>query len=269
MAIDYMIDTTCIPRDTFTLPEMLQLLKDKQRAEQVIEAHRREGDESPPDAINFEVARRDAGGFEHIHVMVASDAIARVDQLAPIIAAYDTCQDFKLGSFHDCFGALNYPISNKAELWLLEQLPGVEDPVLFLMLMRTVQEFGYTGQQTRDIRDQVGVFFQNPDTFARRYAEMDVTTDVVFEMMFLLGPIQPAHGVMLLFFFNAIPRDAITPEAFKALWENTLSPTEFIEQYPFLHQIQDEDEASIRDMKHFLWALYRAYVMHAQVLLDV
>lgn len=269
MAIDYMIDAPCIPRDTFTLLEMLGLMKDKARAEQVVAMYRSQNDLRPVEEIGFEVSRLDADGNEFSQVMIASDAFERFKQLDAVAAAYDACTAFKMGGFLDNFGAINYPIGNRAEIWLLEQLPGVEDPLLFLMLMRTVQEFGYTGDETRRIRDQVGVYFQNPDTLARRYTEMDVTTDILFEMTFLLGHLQPAHAVMLLFFYNAIPRDSITPEQMSALWHHQMSSTEFIEQFPFLHQISEQDEDSVLDMKRFLWALYRAYALNVPLLLDV
>ncbi|PJF40595.1 MAG: hypothetical protein CUN55_12505, partial [Phototrophicales bacterium] len=105
---------------------------------------------------------------------------------------------------------------------------------------------------------------------ARRYSEMDVTTDVLFEMTFLLGPLQPPHAVMLLFFFNAIPRHDVTPEQMKQLWQHDLTAAEFIEQFPFLHQISDDEEDdSVKEMKRFLWAIYRAYALNVPVLLDV
>ncbi len=269
MAIDYIIDSPCIPRDTFTLLEMLQLLKDKARAEQVINLYQQRNDPRPLEEIGFEVSRFDADGHEFSQTILATDAFERVKQLDDVMAAYDACAHFKIGDFLDNFGAINYPIGNRGEIWLLEQLPGAEDPLLFLMLMRTVQEFGYTGNETRRIRDMVGTYFENADTLARRYSEMDVTTDILFEMTFLLGPLQPAHAVMLLFFYNAIPRSDVTPQQMSALWQHDLSAAEFIEQFPFLHQFSDHDEESVRDMKRFLWALYRAYTLNVPLLLDV
>src|SRR5690606_18251401 len=109
------------------------------------------------------------------------DEAAILDEFAPHCVG---CPANLAGKAYGCVGYINYPISNEAEIWLLEQLPDVRDPMLFIMLIRGIQEIGYSGQEARRLRNEVGMFFQNPDTLARRYTEMNVTTDILFEMTF-------------------------------------------------------------------------------------
>lgn len=269
MGIDYVINYPCLPKDALTTEGIVERIKNRDRAEQVVNLYRQQGDHRPVNEIGFEVTYRAADGSDQTKLVVASDLIDHAAVLSDFQAECIGCPANRTEQPFGCFGYLNYPIANEAEIWLLEQLPSESDPVLFLMLMRGISEFGYTGETARTLRDQVGVYFANPDTLARRYAEMDVTTDVVFEMTFQLGPIQPGHAMMLLLFYNAISRDAIDPQSIMALTRRELSADEFMERYPFTHEINLNDHPSIIDFKRFLKALYLAYVLNVELLLDI
>jgi hypothetical protein len=75
--------------------------------------------------------------------------------------------------------------------------------------------------------------------------------------------------MMLLLFYNAIPRDAIDPQSIIALTRRELSADEFMEQYPFFHEINLDDHPSIIDFKRFLKALYIAYALNVELPLDI
>lgn len=269
MGIDYIVDTPCIPRNKLALSEISQRLKEREQAKKVIQWYRDNNDNRPISDIGFEVTRRAADGTEITDTVIAQDAIDRSAILDELARDYHECDTLEFASFYECFGSITYPIENNTEIWLLEQLPGVDSPILFLMLMRGVQEFGYTGHEARKLRDNVGVFFQNPDTLARRYAEMDVTTDVLFEMTFQLGPIQPAHGAMLLLFYNAIPRIGFDPDTFMQLTRGEMPTERLLEDFPFRHEISIDDSQSLRDMKQFLRALYHGLLLGVPVQLDI
>lgn len=269
MGIDYVINYPCLPKDALTTEGIVERLKNRDRAEQVVQLYRQQGDHRPISEIGFEVTYRAADGSDHTKLVIAGDLIDQATVLDDFQAECDGCPANRTGQPFGCIGYINYPIANEAEIWLLEQLPSENDPVLFLMLMRGITEFGYTGESARTLRDQVGVYFANPDTLARRYAEMDVTTDVLFEMTFQLGPIQPGHAMMLLLFYRAIPRDAIDPQSIIDLTRHELSPDEFMEQYPFSYEINSSDHPSIIDLKRLLKGLYFAYALNVEVLLDI
>jgi hypothetical protein len=269
MGIDYIVDAPCIPRDTLSLAEIAQRFKEREQAKSVVKWYRDNDDARSLSEIGFEVTRRTPDGAEETELRIAQDALDRAAVLDDIARQYAECDTLKFASFYECFGSINYPIENDTEIWLLEQLPGVESPILFLMLMRGVQEFGYTGEAARALRDNVGVYFQNPDTLARRYAEMDVTTDVLFEMTFQLGPIQPAHGAMLLLFYNAIPRIGFDPDTFMQLTRGQMTAERLLADFPFRHSISPEDSDSLQDIKQFLRALYHGLLLNTPILLDI
>ena len=269
MGIDYVIHSSCLPQEQTELNDLLRRLKDRERAIEVIRWYRDNNDERPPSEIGFEVTRRTADGDAETELMIAQHTLDEAKVLDEIAQKFSECSDAETLQFYDCFGSINYPLQNRGEIWLLEQLPGIESPVMFLMLVRGVQEFGYTGDAARELRNNVGVYFQNPDTLARRYSEMDVTTDVMFEMMFQLGPIQPAHGAMLMLFFNAIPRDSMSPDQIMALTKGQITPEAMLKDFPFQQAIQDGDSETIKDYKRFFKALYHAYLLKVPVLLDL
>lgn len=269
MGIDYMIHYPCVPKDTLGTDGILERLKNRERAEQVIQMYRNAGDNRSDSKIGFELTRRSANGDQYSEVVVAADLLQEAAILDEFAHHCQGCPANLTGKAYGCVGYINYPITTKGEVWLLEQLPSVADPILFIMLVRGIQEIGYSGQEARRLRDEPGVYFQNVDTLARRYTEMDVTADILFEMTFQLGPIQPPHAAMLLLFYHAIPRDDIDPGRIMALTRHELSPDQFQAQYPFLHEIKAEDDSSTQDLKRFLKALYVAYQLNVPVLLDV
>ncbi len=269
MAIDTIIDYSCDPKDALTTEGILKRLKDRHRALQIVQMYRDEGDERPLSEIGFEVTRRSADGTEETALVIASDLLAEAAVLDEWAGHCTYCPANLTDSPYGCVGYVNYPILRQSEIWWLEQLPTFAQPVLFLMLIRGVQEFGYTGQSARELRDRVGVYFENPDTLARRYAQIDVTADVLFEMTFQLGPIQPSHGVLLLLFYHAIPRDNLDPAEVMALTRQEIDPQNFAKQYPFLHQGEPDEDPSIKDLKRFMQALYVAYQLNVALLLDI
>ncbi|MCB9437585.1 MAG: hypothetical protein H6673_11435 [Anaerolineales bacterium] len=266
MGIDTIVNYPCLPKQELSTEGLLGRLKNRERARHVLEIYKEQGS---TDQAGFEVVYRAADGREESKILDVQTVMQEAEILDELAPHCSGCPANLTGKPYGCVGYINYPISNNAEMWLLHQLPDATDPVLFLMFHRSIKEFGYTGAAARQLRDQVGVFFDNPDTLARRYTQLDVTTDVLFEMSFQLGPIQPAHGIMLLLFFNAIPRDNIGPDVLMGLMKRELDMTTFNEQFPFLQPTTAADDHSIRDLKQFMWSLYVAYQLDVMVLLDI
>ena len=128
------------------------------------------------------------------------------------------------------WGTINYPISQQAEVWMLEQLPGPEEPLAFLLLKQG-PEMGNTGERAEGLRDDhPGVFFESAQTLMRRFPEMNVTGEQLFELLFLLGDVQPKRAVMILLFMGAITRQLEAHE----LMNLTPATPETAEKYPFL-----------------------------------
>ena len=115
------------------------------------------------------------------------------------------------------------------------------------------------------MRNEGQPFFQEKGILVRQLGEYIINTNQLFEMLFLLGHIKPSYGATLLMFFNVIRRDMNADE----IMSLTPSPEDVTERYPMRLKPEPDDDASIRQFKQFLRALYLAWVLNVILLLDV
>ena len=267
MGIDYIVDFGCAPKDALTVEGMMIRMKSRDRAERIIDLYRAQGDYREPAEMGFEMIRRTPDGEEEIQVVVVQDLLDMAAELAPWERYCDGCPANHLATRFGCAGYINYPITDQAERWLLAQLPDNNHPLPFLLLQKAMREMGYTGQGAGPLRAQEAVFLENMEPEERVIEGFRITGDQVFELLFLSGPIRPAHATMLLQFFGGISPDLDAD----TIMQMAVPPSqEWIDEHiPFQHQIMGDDDPSIVSLKQYFWALYTAYRLGATVLLDV
>ena len=215
--------------------------------------------------MGFEMVYRNAQGEEETTIVQVSDLDDLRSELDGFEHHCEGCPANRLKRSFGCIGAVNYPISGRAEVWMLEQLPTPDEPVPFLLLQQG-RDMGNTGAQAEGLRGgHPGVFFESPTIIKRQYEEMDVTGEQLFELLFLLGDIQPKRGIMIMLFMEAIHRDMQADE----LMALTPAQQNYAAKYPFLLDGRGDDDASIRDLKGFFHALYIAWLLDKNVILDV
>lgn len=265
MAIDTIIGYDCVPKQTFGDAEIVERLKGKGRAETIIRIYREQGDNRAPSEMGFEVTRTTADGENDsavFQVQALLDAAAELDAVSPYCAG---CPANVLGKPFGCMGAISYPLSAAGETWLLKQLPDVDEPLVWLLLRQGVEQFAYDGAEMARLRGASDVYFQDQQGFARPLGEFVLTSNQTFEMLFLVGDLQPNHAGVLLLFFNAIRRDM---EA-DAIMRITPAPDDAAERYPFLHRSQEADDLTVAELKQFLYALYTAWRLNVALKMDV
>lgn len=265
MAIDYLIDYQCYPKQELTSEGIVERLKGRARAEAVIKLFRNNGDHRPASEIGFELARNTPDGSEETRVVMVQDLLDQADQLAPFEPYCEGCPANILSKPFGCVGQIEYPISVKAERWLLKQLPMPDLTLVWMLLRQGIQEFKSSGQSVNAMRAPDQPFFEEQQVMARQMGELLINTNQLFEMLFLLGHIRPSYAAMLLIFFNAIRRDMDADE----IMALSPSPEDVLEKYPFLIQPEADDNASLTQIKGFLQALYVAWVLNVRLLLDV
>ncbi len=267
MAIDYIIDYACVPKETLTTEGIVERLKARERAASVIRLFRENGDQRPPSEMGFEFTRTTPEGDEENRVIVVQemlDLAADLDPLQPYCAG---CPANLSGAPFGCIGFIEYPISTAAERWLLDLLPGIEEPLPWLLLRQGVQELGYDGESVKPLRAN-GTYFEERRVAGRDLAEFLMTGNQVFEMLFLLGDIQPAHAGMLLLLFHAIPRAGDADQIVRIM-NRSLSDEEIERDYPFQMTIGRDDDRTTAELKGFFQALHRAGSLGVALKLDV
>jgi hypothetical protein len=264
MAIDHVIDLDCVPKQTLTTPGLLARIKARNRAEAIIKLYRDHNDNRPPAEMGFEMVRRTPDGAEETQVVMVKDLLADASPLEALATHCVGCPANRRGSSFGCFDIINYPISRAAELWLLKQLPGPDDPLILLLLRQTLSEYVFKSQEVARMRETPGIIFESNERFARRIEDVQITNDQVFEMLFLNSVIEPPHAALLLLFFGAIPRD-MDVEALMALTRGEGGER----NVPFLMKPEPSDDESITALKAFFEALHIAYRLNVSLSLDV
>ncbi len=264
MAIDYVIDYMCVPKQRLGSDGILERLKARERAGAVIKLFRENNDPRPPSEMGFEFTRTTPAGEEETRVIVVQDMLDQAAELDPLAHYCAGCPANVQGVPFGCVGAIQYPISAAAERWLLDQLPGIEEPLPWLLLRQGVQELGYDGEAVKPLRAD-DTYFEEQRVAGRDLVEFIFTANQVFEMLFLLGAIQSSHAGMLLLFFNAIPRSVEAAQIVQIMNRSA----DIARDYPFAMTIHEDDDRTIAELKLFFTALYHAWSLGVALLLDV
>jgi hypothetical protein len=267
MAIDYIIEYDCVPKQTLGVEGILERIKGQARAENVIRLFREHGDQRPPSEMGFEFTRSLPDGTEETEIIIVQDMLDRAAELHPLAHHCEGCPANALGRPFGCMGQIQYPISSSAEAWLLDRLPSPEEPLIWLLLRQGVQEMGYDGASVQPLRPNA-TYFEERRVRGRDMVEFIFTADQVFEMLFLLGHIQPSHAGMLLLFFGAVPRE-VEADQIVRIMNGTLTADEIAQQYPYQMKPAPTDDATIADLKQFFYAAHRAWALNTRLLLDV
>ena len=267
MAIDYVIDYTCVPKAALGTDGILDRLKARDRAAAVIQLYRENGDQRPPSEMGFELSRTTLEGVEETQVIIVQDMLDRAAELDPLASYCAGCPANVRGVPFGCVGFIQYPISARAERWLLDRLPGIDEPLIWMLLRQGIQELNYTGESVAPLRAD-STYFEERRVAGRDLTEFVYTANQAFEMLFLLGNIAPAHAGILLLLFGAIPR-GVDAGQIVLIMNRQLTGEAIARDYPFQLQPSEADDHTIADLKAFFYALYRAWSLDLPLLLDV
>ncbi len=265
MAIDYVIDYDCVPKQQLGTQNLLERLKDRDRAEAIIDLYRKQGDQRPPSEMGFEYTRRTPEGDDENAVIVVQDLLDEAATLKPYEAHCQGCPANRTGTPFGCTGFIQYPLTEKGESWLLNQLPTPQEPLIWLLLKQGVDNFQYDGQQVAQLRQTDDTYFEARQPARRSLGEFTLTANQIFEMMFMVGNIIPNHAGVLLLFFNAVERERMQADT---IMQMTPATPEKVNEYPFMHQVLPSDDRTTRELKAFLHALYIAWALNEKLLVD-
>jgi len=267
MAIDHIVDYSCVPKQTLGTEDILDRIKFRERALTVIRTFRDAGDMRPPSEMGFEYTRSQPDGSEETQLIVVQNALDNADALEPLQVHCEGCPANVTGNPFGCMNFVQYPISAAAERWLLDRLPPPEEPLLWLLLRKSVEELGYDGTSVAALR-QNPIYFEESQVLGRDLVEFVFSANQAFEMLFLLGHVQPPHAAMLLMFFGAVQRK-IEANVIVQIMNRMLSPDQIDQHFPFLMQPEESDDRTIRELKRFFHALWRTWRLNSTLLLDV
>ena len=264
MAIDYIIDYPCPPKEKLGPEGIVERLKGQERAEVIIQLFRDNGDDRPPSQMGFEFTRATPDGEDENTVIIVQDLLDEAAELEPLAHHCQGCPANRTGKPFGCVGFIQYPITEAGEQWLLDRLPVPDEPLIWLLLRQGLREFKYDGETVAPLRANANNYFESATVQSRLLGELSINANQIFEMIFAVGHIIPNHAALLLLFFNAIPRDLEAQD----IMNITPASEDARTKHPFTIEFNSSDDRSVADFKQFLYALYLAWTLNVRLLID-
>ena len=272
MAIDYIIEWDCIPKRELTSDGIRERLKERARAHEVIQWFRAAGDARDPAQMGFEFSHSTPGEPGDKQLIVVQDLLDHASALDDYAAHCASCPANRSGQPFGCIGFIQYPITARAETWLLERLPPPDEPLVWLLLKQGIQRLGYDGASVRELREADGgvdaaerAYFELPSAPVRRLGELRVSGDQTLEMIFGVGErIIPNHAGILLLFLGAIERDLEAQE----IQEISSFDASIRERFAFAMTAGADADNCIQELLSFFRALYLAWKLKVSLFVD-
>ena len=272
MAIDYIIEYDCHPKRELTAAGILERIKERARAAEVIEWFRAAGDTREPDQMGFEYSRNTPADQGDTQLIVVQDLLDHAAVLDDHAHHCRHCPANRGRGAYGCIGFIEYPLSARAESWLLDQLPVPDEPLVWLLLRQGIRNLGYDGATIKALRDSDGenedrsrAYFELPIAPQRRLGEVNVSGDQALEMILGVGErIIPNHAGILLLFFGAIDRDLEAEEI------QDISSLDASKRGAISFELSPlpESDACIGEFFAFFGALYTAWQLNVPLYLD-
>jgi hypothetical protein len=209
MAIDYLLGSRCEPHRSLGVERLVTLNRTRILARSALEHMRADGDSRAPSEIEIQLTMRTTTGDSGRGVTLA-DLLAESAPLDEYAAYCDRCPA-ELSRAYACHRRIRYPIAERVEAWLMARLPTSLQCTAGALLVRGLGEFNWDGAPTAKLRASGTTFFESRAPYGVRWqgenGTVEVTSDQLFQMMFLVGNLAPTHSLMLALFTGVIPHD--------------------------------------------------------------
>jgi hypothetical protein len=199
VGIEYIVDLGCPPKDALSVERIVALIKGQNQASAIIKMARNGGDQRPPEQLSFtrRVMRPEGPVEEKISVGALLD---QAHELQPHARHCEGCNANLLRRPFGCYGSVSYPISTRAEEWLMSLLPDDLKGAAGHLLRSAVTDLKYDGGMFLNMRTQE-TFFESRTPIKRKWGSWfsgwTLTSDQLLQMLFGLGNLQPSHCKMM------------------------------------------------------------------------
>ncbi len=209
MAIDYILGAKCEPQQALGIERLVALNRTRILARSALAHMREDGDERAPREIEIQLTMRKPDG-DSARGVTLQDLLDESAPLDEVAAGCKTCPA-ELPREFACHRRIRYPIPERVEAWLMSRLPVTLGCTAGALLVRGLGELQWDGAPTAKLRAASTTYFESRVAHGVRWESPDgvieISSDQVFQMMFLVGPLQPSHCLMLALFFGVIPHD--------------------------------------------------------------
>lgn len=210
MAIDYLLAVKCEPQQVLGAEKLVELHRTRVLARSALLHMREDGDQREPREIEIQLTMRNPEG-DSARGVTLQDLL---NESAPLDHVVDACKacPADLPREFACHRRIRYPIPERVEEWLMARLPANLQCAAGALLVRGLGEFSWDGAPTAKLRAAGTTYFESRAPYGVRWqaddgSNIEMSSDQLFQMMFLVGPLNPAHCLMLALFTGVIPHD--------------------------------------------------------------
>jgi hypothetical protein len=209
MAIDYLLAVACEPQKSLGVERLVGLHRTRVLARSALARVRAEGDARAAADIEIQLTVGGPGGGTNRGVSLA----ALLEEAAPLDDVAPHCASCPAGLPREfaCHRRIRYPIPEHVEAWLMSRMPPSLDCTAGALLSRGLAEFGWDGAPVARLRSAGTTYFESRAPYGVRWqAEqgvLEISSDQLFQMMFMVGHLAPTHCLMLALFCGVLPHD--------------------------------------------------------------
>jgi len=209
MAIDYLLGVRCEPQERLGVERLVHMNRTRILARSALAAMRDDGDQRDPREIEIQLTMRTTGG-DSARGVTLQDLL---DESGPLDVVADRCNSCpaELPREFACHRRIKYPIAERVEAWLMSRLPERLGCTAGALLVRGLGEFGWNGAPVAKLRAAGDTYFESRMALGVRWESPDgnieISSDQLFQMMFMVGHLAPTHSLMLALFLGVIPHD--------------------------------------------------------------
>ena len=209
MAIDYVLGVKCEPQRQLGLDRMVALNRTRILARSALAHMRQDGDARAPREIEVQLTMRKPEG-ESARGVTLQDLLDESAPLDEVAAGCKMCPAALPREFA-CHRRIRYPIPEHVEAWLMARLPRTLGCTAGALLVRGLGEFSWDGAPAAKLRAAGTTYFESRVAYGVRWETEDgiveMSSDQLFQMMFMVGALAPTHSLMLALFCGVIPHD--------------------------------------------------------------
>jgi len=209
MAIDYVLAMGCEPQRALGVERLVSLHRTRILARTALAHMREDGEQRSPAEIEVQLTMRkpDGDSARGVSLQDLLDETRPLDEVAPHCA---TCPAGFTREFA-CHRRIRYPIPEHVEQWLMGRLPTHLATTAGALLVRGLSEFRWDGAPAAKLRASGTTYFESRVAYGVRWqgddGTIEISSDQLFQMMFMVGHLAPTHCLMLALFFGVIPHD--------------------------------------------------------------
>ncbi|MGG6898164.1 hypothetical protein [Rhizobium sp. BR 315] len=208
MALEYFIQFPCKVREQVAQEDLLAMLKAQGRYQAIVDVQQK----SMPEGKNIGdskivLIQRGPNGDEKVEVKLSELAgqAAPLKQLATIC---ENCPANLRQAEFGCGGTLHYPISLRAEEWLISRLPDDLTSNQGKMLLAALKDFNFDGAPIDRLRSSRSLF-QSDKPCQRKWGgflskKTIINSSQVLQMLMHVGHLSPSHAKLAAYFVGFV-----------------------------------------------------------------